>query len=65
MKILLLNTWRVINSKDGTEKVFCNMANALVESGHRVLAVACENKKRITIFSSWIKEFSLLMLASI
>ena len=27
MRILLLNTYRVVNAKGGTEKVFCDMAN--------------------------------------
>ena len=51
MNILLLNTWRVINSKGGTEKVFCNMANALTDRGHTVLALACENKTGSPFFS--------------
>ena len=39
MRILLLNTYRVVNAKGGTEKVFCDMANAMVEKGHEVFAV--------------------------
>ncbi|MBQ9763232.1 MAG: glycosyltransferase family 4 protein [Phascolarctobacterium sp.] len=50
MKIMLLDTWRIINSKGGTEKVFCNMANALVDKGYQVLAVACENKEGLPFF---------------
>ena len=34
MRILLLNTYRVVNAKGGTEKVFCDMANAMAEKGH-------------------------------
>lgn len=44
-KVLLLNLWRIINSKGGTEKVFCNMANALSERGYEVVAVGFENKE--------------------
>lgn len=39
MKIMLLNTWRVINAKGGTEKVFAEMGNELTHRGHSVLAV--------------------------
>ncbi|MCL2305495.1 MAG: glycosyltransferase [Planctomycetaceae bacterium] len=40
MRILLFNgTGNVVNSAGGAEKVFCNMANALVCRGHQVLAV--------------------------
>lgn len=44
MKILLLNLWRVINSKGGAEKVFFNMANALSERGYEVVALALDGK---------------------
>ena len=37
--VVLLNLWRVINAKGGTEKVFCNMANALSRLGYRVTAI--------------------------
>lgn len=37
--IVLVDTWRVINAKGGTEKVFCEMANALVEKGYEVTAI--------------------------
>lgn len=43
MKILLLNLWRVINSKGGTEKVFFNMANALTKLNYNVVAVGFDN----------------------
>ena len=44
MNIALINTYRVVNSKGGTEKVFCDMANDLVERGHNVLAI-CHDKE--------------------
>lgn len=44
MKILLLNLWRVINSKGGAEKVFFNMANVLSERGNDVVALALDGK---------------------
>ena len=37
--IVLVDTWRVVNAKGGTEKVFCEMANALVERGYKVTAI--------------------------
>lgn len=37
MRILLLNTYRVVNAKGGTEKVFCDMANAMAEKVMRFL----------------------------
>ena len=45
MKVLLLNLWRVINSKGGTEKVFFAMANAMVDKGYEIVALALENKQ--------------------
>lgn len=39
MNITLVHTWRVINAKGGTEKVFCDMANALSNRGHNVTAI--------------------------
>ena len=43
MKVLLLNLWRVINSKGGTEKVFFDMANALTKLNYNVAAVGFDN----------------------
>lgn len=43
MKILLLDLWRVIKSKGGTEKVLFTMANALVERGYIVTILALDN----------------------
>lgn len=45
MKIMLVNTWRVINAKGGTERVFSEMSNALSRFGHTVLAV-CDDKHK-------------------
>lgn len=39
MKILLLNTGRFANAKAGTERVLCNMANAMIDRGHEVRIV--------------------------
>ena len=44
MKVLLLNLWRIIDSKGGTEKVFFSMANELNRRGINVVAVGFENK---------------------
>lgn len=44
MNITLINTWRVIDAKGGTEKVFCDMANELSRRGHNVTAICCDNK---------------------
>jgi len=44
LKILLLNLWRVIESKGGTEKVFFDMGNNLSARGYEVIAVAMDNK---------------------
>lgn len=43
MKVLLLDLWRVINSKGGTEKVLFSMANALVERGYTITVLALDN----------------------
>ena len=45
MKVLLLNLWRVIDSKGGTEKVFFNMANELTKRGYEVVALGLHNKE--------------------
>lgn len=37
--VVLVDTWRVINAKGGTEKVFCEMANALADRGYEVTAI--------------------------
>lgn len=40
--IVLVNVWRVVNAKGGTEKVFCDMANALSKRGYEVTALFCD-----------------------
>lgn len=42
LDIVLVNTWRVINAKGGTEKVFCMMANEFVRRGHKVTAICID-----------------------
>ena len=44
LNIVLINTWRLINAKGGTEKVFCDMANGLAARGHHVTAI-CHDKE--------------------
>ena len=41
--IVLISLCRVINSKGGAEKVFCDMANAFTERGLDVTAICCES----------------------
>ena len=53
MKVVLVNTWRVVNAKGGTEKVFCDMANALDLMGYNVTAICLDLKKR----NAWILAF--------
>lgn len=50
MRILLLNTYRVVNAKGGTEKVFCDMANAMAEKGHEVFAVCLDENQGLPGF---------------
>lgn len=45
MKILLLNLLPMIDAKGGAEKVFCNMANEMVEREHEVVGVCLENRQ--------------------
>lgn len=51
MKVVLVNTWRVVNAKGGTEKVFCDMANALDLMGYNVTAICLDLKKGMPGFS--------------
>ena len=37
--VVLLNLWRVVNAKGGTEKVMCEMANALNHLGYEVTVI--------------------------
>lgn len=43
--VLLVNSWRVIDAKGGTEKVFCDLANALNDRGFSVTQLCCDSKK--------------------
>lgn len=43
--VLLVNSWRVVEAKGGTEKVFCDLANALTERGFSVTMLCCDSKK--------------------
>lgn len=40
--IVLLNVWRVVQAKGGVEKVFCDMANALIRRGYEVTLLFCD-----------------------
>lgn len=42
LNIVLVDTWKVINSKGGAERVFCDMANALEIMGHSVTAICLD-----------------------
>lgn len=48
--IVLVNTGRVVNAKGGTEKVFCDMANALFSLGYDVTAVCLDKNQGIPGF---------------
>lgn len=50
MKIILTYTWGIVNSKGGTEKVLCNMANAMTERGHEVYILCYEDKDGLPFF---------------
>lgn len=43
--VLLVNSWRVIGAKGGTEKVFCALANALNNRGFTVTMLCCDANK--------------------
>lgn len=47
---MLVNFWRVVDSKGGTEKIFCNMANEFSSRGHEIMAVYCEKKEGVPFF---------------
>lgn len=40
--VVLVNTWRVVNSKGGTERVFCDLANALALIGYKVTSICAD-----------------------
>lgn len=44
MNIVLINLWKTIDSRGGTEHVFCDLANSLSSKGHHVSAIFHENK---------------------
>lgn len=44
MKVLLLNIDRFYDAKGGTEKVLCDMANALKEKGYEIEILICDDK---------------------
>lgn len=43
--VVLINIWRVVNAKGGVEKVFSDMANALVQRGFKVTAICFDENK--------------------
>lgn len=45
LHVALVNIWRVVNAKGGTEKVFCDMANALARRGFKVSAICFDKKE--------------------
>lgn len=50
MKVALINLWRVNNAKGGTEKVFFDLANALVSRGYSVKAITHDVKSGTPFF---------------
>lgn len=50
MKIALLNLYPVVEASGGAEKVFCDMANALVAKGHEVCAIASDKREGLPYF---------------
>ena len=45
MKISLVSTWRIVNALGGAEKIFCHLANALVNRGHEVTTICFDFAK--------------------
>lgn len=45
LHVVLIDIWRVVNAKGGTEKVFCDMANALVRRGFEVSTICFDENK--------------------
>lgn len=45
LHVVLIDVWRVVNAKGGTEKVFCDMANALASQGFEVSAICFDENK--------------------
>lgn len=50
LNIALVNARRVVNAKGGAEKVFCAMANALVQKGHKVSAICVDQTEGVPGF---------------
>ena len=50
MKILLIDTWPVIESMGGAEKIFCDLANALAQKGHTVSAICHDRNEGLPAF---------------
>lgn len=50
LNIALINTWKVVNSKGGTEKVFCDLASALVRKGHNVSAICLDKNSGLPAY---------------
>ncbi len=48
--IVLLTTWRTISSVGGTEKVLCDMANALIERSYDVTIICFETNRGLPEF---------------
>lgn len=42
--IVLVNLWRTIGARGGTEKVFCELANALTQRNFKVTAICMDNQ---------------------
>lgn len=40
--MVLVNIWPMINSRGGTEKVFCEMANEFSRRGYKITAICCD-----------------------
>lgn len=61
MKIMLARFGALINSSGGIERVICGMANALIESGHDVTIICCEEKQGYPYFKlkSRVKFYNL------
>lgn len=43
--VVLVNSWRVVGAKGGTEKVFCDLANALNRRGFLVTMLFCDPRR--------------------
>ena len=50
LQIVLVNTYKVINSRGGTEKVFCELANALSDCNFSVTAICCDSESGYPAF---------------